>query len=130
MILAFASEEIIALLDKIKPPYNINKATQDLAMKAIENGEQLHYMIEEIVQERELLVKALPTLATVEKVFPSDANFLLVKVKDANGLYKHLLNNGIVVRNRSTLPGCEGCLRITVGTLEENQQLLHAIAEF
>jgi histidinol-phosphate aminotransferase len=128
--MAFASAEIIALLDKIKPPYNINQSTQELALKALENDEQLKYMIEEIVQERELLEKALPTLPAVEKVYPSDANFLLVKVNDANGLYRHLLQDGIVVRNRSGLPGCEGCLRISVGTLEENQQLLQSIAEF
>jgi len=128
--MAFASAEIIELLDKIKPPYNINQSTQELALKALENDEQLKYMIEEIVQERELLEKALPTLKAVEKVYPSDANFLLVKVTDANGLYKHLLNDGIVVRNRSSLPGCENCLRISIGTLEENQQLIQSISEF
>src|SRR5690606_27444310 len=89
--MAFASEEIIALLDKIKPPYNINEATQELALKALEQTEQLAYMIEEIVQEREMLMQALPTLDVVEKVYPSDANFLLVKVKDANRLYTYLL---------------------------------------
>jgi histidinol-phosphate aminotransferase len=128
--MAFASEEIIALLDKIKPPYNINEATQALALKALEQTEQLAYMIEEIVQEREMLVQALPSLDAVEKVYPSDANFLLVKVKDANGLYKYLLDQGIVVRNRSSLPGCEGCLRISIGTVEENQQLFQAMTNF
>lgn len=128
--MAFASVEIIELLDKIKPPYNINQATQELAQNALGNDEQLKYMIEETVQERELLEKALPALAAVEKVYPSDANFLLVKVTDAEALYKHLLNDGIVVRNRSNLPGCENCLRISVGTLEENQLLLQSIAEF
>ncbi|EJF09412.1 histidinol-phosphate transaminase [Pontibacter sp. BAB1700] len=128
--MAFASEEIIALLDKIKPPYNINEATQELALKALEQTEQLAYMIEEIVQEREMLVQALPSLNAVEKVYPSDSNFLLVKVKDANRLYNYLLEQGIVVRNRSSLPGCEGCLRISVGTVDENQQLFQAIANF
>ncbi|PRY15567.1 histidinol phosphate aminotransferase [Pontibacter ummariensis] len=128
--LAFASPEIIAVLDKIKPPYNINEATQELALQALERQEALQDMVEEIVQERELLMQALPTLATVEKVYPSDANFILVKVKDADGLYKSLLNKGIVVRNRSSVPGCSGCLRVTVGTLEENQELLKAIAAF
>ena len=128
--MAFASEEIIALLDKIKPPYNINEATQELALKALKQTEQLSYMIEEIVQERDMLTLALPTLDAVEKVYPSDANFLLVKVKDANGLYNYLLGKGIVVRNRSSLPGCEGCLRISVGTTEENQELFKAIAAF
>ncbi|PKV75633.1 histidinol-phosphate transaminase [Pontibacter ramchanderi] len=128
--MAFASEEIIALLDKIKPPYNINEATQELALKALEQEEQLTYMIEEIVQEREMLVQALPTLDAVEKVYPSDANFLLVKVKEANRLYTYLLEQGIVVRNRSSLPGCEGCLRISIGTVDENQQLFQAISNF
>ncbi|WP_299708604.1 histidinol-phosphate transaminase [uncultured Pontibacter sp.] len=128
--MAFASDEIIALLDKIKPPYNINEATQVLALKALEQTEQLAYMIEEIVQEREMLVQALPSLDAVEKVYPSDANFLLVKVKDANGMYKYLLDQGIVVRNRSSLPGCEGCLRISIGTVEENQQLFQAMQSF
>lgn len=128
--MAFASEEIIAILDKIKPPYNINEATQELALKALEQDEQLKFMIEEIVQERQMLEAALPTLAIVEKVYPSDANFILVKVKDANALYSYLLGKGIVTRNRSNLPGCEGCLRISVGTTDENQQLYQAIAEF
>ena len=128
--LAFASEELIAVLDKIKPPYNINEATQELALKALSRTEALKDMVEEIVQERTLLMQMLPKLPTVEKVFPSDANFILVKVKDANGLYNYLLGEGIVVRNRSSLPGCAGCLRISVGTLEENQKLLQSIAEF
>ncbi|WP_162426288.1 histidinol-phosphate transaminase [Pontibacter pudoricolor] len=128
--MAFASEEIIALLDKIKPPYNINEATQELALKALELDEQLKYMVEEIVQERQMLEAALPTLAIVEKVYPSDANFLLVKVKDANKLYSYLLDKGIVTRNRSNVPGCENCLRISIGTTEENQQLYQAIAAF
>lgn len=128
--MAFASEEIIVLLDKIKPPYNINEATQELALKALEQTEQLAYMVEEIVQEREMLTQALPTLDALEKVYPSDANFLLVKVKEANRLYTYLLEQGIVVRNRSSLPGCEGCLRISIGTVDENQQLFQAIAKF
>ncbi|MDX5438300.1 MAG: histidinol-phosphate transaminase [Pontibacter sp.] len=128
--LAFASSEIISVLDKIKPPYNINEATQELALQALEREVALKDMIEEIVQERELLMQALPGMAAVEHVYPSDANFILVKVKDANGMYNYLLEKGIVVRNRSSLAGCEGCLRISVGTLEENQQLLKAIAEF
>ncbi|MEJ8756481.1 histidinol-phosphate transaminase [Pontibacter sp. H259] len=128
--MAFASEEIIAILDKIKPPYNINEATQELALKALDQDEQLKYMVEEIVQERQMLEAALPTLPIVEKVYPSDANFILVKVKDANALYTYLLDKGIVTRNRSTLAGCERCLRISIGTTEENQQLYQAISEF
>jgi len=128
--MAFASEEIVAILDKIKPPYNINEATQQLALKALEQDEQLKFMIEEIIQERQMLEAALPTLSIVEKVYPSDANFILVKVKDANGLYTYLLDKGIVTRNRSSVPGCENCLRISIGTTDENQQLYQAISEF
>ncbi len=128
--LAFASEEVISIMDKIKPPYNINAATQELAIAALSRTEALSDMVEEIKQERDLLMHALPSLSPVIKVYPSDANFILVKVKDANGLYNYLLDRGIVVRNRSSLPGCEGCLRISIGTLEENQKLLKAIADF
>ncbi len=128
--MAFASEEIIALLDKIKPPYNINEATQELVLQALDKTEVLKDMVEEITQERELLMLALPNIAAVEYVYPSDANFILVKVKDATGMYNYLLSKGIVVRNRSSIAGCEGCLRISVGTLEENQELLKAMAEF
>jgi len=128
--LAFASQELVSVLDKIKPPYNINEATQELALQALQREEALKDMVEEIVQERELLMEALPDLPAVVHVYPSDANFILVKVKDADNMYKYLLGKGIVVRNRSGLAGCEGCLRISVGTLEENQKLLQAISEF
>ncbi|MCC9135294.1 histidinol-phosphate transaminase [Pontibacter silvestris] len=128
--LAFASVEIISLLDKIKPPYNINESTQELALAALEKSEELKFMIEEILQERELLTKALPTLYAVIEVYPSDANFILVKVKDAQEMYNYLLEKGIVVRNRSSVPGCQNCLRISVGTLEENQQLIQAMTNF
>lgn len=128
--LAFASEELVSVLDKIKPPYNINEATQELALQALEREEALKDMVEEIVQERELLMEALSSMPVVEHVYPSDANFILVKVISANEVYNYLLDNGIVVRNRSYLPGCEGCIRISVGTLEENQILLKALVEF
>ena len=128
--MAFGSAELISILDKIKPPYNVNEATQELVLQALDKTEVLKDMVEEIVQERELLMQALPQLKAVESVYPSEANFILVKVKDANSLYNYLLDKGIVVRNRSSLKGCEGCLRISVGTLEENQELLKAIAEF
>ena len=127
---AYGSPELIAVLDKIKPPYNVNEATQELVLQALDKTEVLKDMVEEIVQERELLMQALPGLSVVDTVYPSDANFILVKVKEANSLYKFLLDKGIVVRNRSGLKGCEGCLRISVGTLEENQELLKAIAEY
>lgn len=123
-----ASEEIVAVMNKIKPPYNINQASQELALQALDEVEQVNAMIKEIVKGRELLAQALVNLSFVEKVYPSDANFLLVKVNDAIGIYKKLLGKGIVVRDRSGVELCEGCLRITVGTIEENKALLSALS--
>ena len=125
--MAFASESIIAVLNKIKPPYNISQASQELVLKALEGVDQVNEMIRVLVQERTRLEQELPKKEVVEEVYPSDANFLLVKVKDARGLYQELLNKGIVVRDRSNVILCEGCLRITVGTERENDELLNAL---
>jgi len=127
---AFASQEIIQLMNKVKPPYNINQATQELALKAMDEVAQVNDMIRVIVEERELLKNELSQLPVVEEIYPSDANFFLVKVKDAKGMYNFLLSKGIVVRDRSKVELCEGCLRITIGTNEENRQLFHAMASF
>ena len=126
--IVMASKEIVTVMNKIKPPYNINQASQELVLQALEEVEQVNEMIREIVKERELLAEALVNLSFVEKVYPSDANFLLVKVNDAIGLYKKLLGKGIVVRDRSRVELCEGCLRITVGTSEENKSLLNTLS--
>ncbi|MBC6492295.1 histidinol-phosphate transaminase [Flavihumibacter stibioxidans] len=128
--MAFASESIIAVMNKIKPPYNINQASQELVLKALDEVEQVNEMIRVLVQERSRLEAALPGLNMVEKVYPSDANFLLVKVTDAKAIYQYLLDKGIVVRDRSSVILCEGCLRITVGTETENDELLAALAAF
>lgn len=128
--MAFASEAIIAIMNKIKPPYNINQASQELVLKALDEVEQVNEMIRVLVKERSRLEAALPGLNIVEKVFPSDANFLLVKVTDAKAIYQYLLDKGIVVRDRSSVILCEGCLRITVGTEKENDELLAALAAF
>jgi histidinol-phosphate aminotransferase len=125
--IAFASEEIIGVMNKVKPPYNINQASQELALKALEEVGQVNDMIREIVQEREVLRKALWELPMVEEVYPSDANFLLVKVKDAPETYRYLLENQIVVRDRSRVELCHGCLRITVGTPSENNILINTL---
>lgn len=125
--MAFASESIIAVLNKIKPPYNISQASQELVLKALEGVDQVNEMIRVLVRERTRLEQELPKKEVVEEVYPSDANFLLVKVKDARGLYQELLNKGIVVRDRSNVILCEGCLRITVGTERENDELLNAL---
>jgi histidinol-phosphate aminotransferase len=123
----FASKEIVAVLNKIKPPYNINQATQELALKALDNLQDVNAMITETIKLREEMVKELDKTACVEVVYPSDANFLLVKVTDANGIYTYLRDKGIIVRNRNNVLLCEGCLRITVGTERENRELMDAL---
>ncbi len=128
--LAFADEKIIRVMNKVKPPYNINQATQDLVLKALDEVQQVNDMIVELVKERESLTEKLKDLPIVEKIYPSDANFLLVKVIDADGIYQFLLEKGIVVRNRSKVTHCEGCLRITVGTKSENELLVDALKHF
>lgn len=127
--MAFASEEIINVMNKVKPPYNINQASQDLALQALEEVGQVNDMIRILVDQRQQLEASLDKLPFVSHIFPSDANFLLVKVKDARRAYEYLLEKGIVVRDRSRVELCEGCLRITVGTPDENKQLLERLAE-
>lgn len=128
--MAFASEEIINVLNKVKPPYNINQASQELALQALEEVGQVNDMIREIVEQRSNLEKHLKDLPLVLHIYPSDANFLLVKVTDAKPIYNFLLSKGIVVRDRSRVELCEGCLRITIGTPAENEQLLWALKEY
>ena len=128
--ISFASEEIIAIMNKIKPPYNINQASQDLALQALGELEQVNTMIMEIVNERKRLEQQLQQIKLVKQVYPSDANFLLVKVTNARGIYQYLLDKAIVVRDRSKVELCEGCLRITVGTPAENESLLAALASY
>ncbi len=128
--MAFAGKPIIELLNKVKPPYNVNGLTQQAALEALRNPERIRADVRTILRERERLGKALNGYPFVEKVFPSDANFLLVRVNDADGLYGFLLERGIVVRNRSRQLHCRGCLRITIGTPEENANLLKALDEW
>lgn len=122
--LGFASEQIIKVMNKVKPPYNINQASQDLALKALEEVGMVNDMIREIVTQRGVLEAELAKLPIVQKIYPSDANFLLVRVTDAKGIYNYLLGKGVVVRDRSSVTLCEGCLRITIGTEAENKALL------
>lgn len=126
--ISLASEEIVGIMNKIKPPYNINQASQELALQALNEVDQVNEMIKEIVKEREILSGALVNLSFVKTVYPSDANFLLVKMDEPVAVYKKLLEKGIVVRDRSRVELCEGCLRLTVGTPEENKTLLYALA--
>jgi histidinol-phosphate aminotransferase len=128
--MAFASVEIIEVMNKIKPPYNISQASQELVIKALEEIGQVNDMIKEIVKQRALLQTALLKIPVVEKIYPSDANFLLVKVTQAKAMYDYLLEKGVVVRDRSKVPLCEGCLRITIGTEKENELLLNSLQHF
>lgn len=128
--IAFASPEIISWLNKIKPPYNINQATQEMAIQAMEDLGMVNDMIREIVSMREALAEVFTRMPLVQHVYPSDANFLLVKVPNATELYNFLLEKGIVVRDRSRVELCEGCLRITIGSETENTLLVDAMIDY
>lgn len=128
--MAFASEPIIDLFNKIKPPYNINSVSQKLALDAISNIEKVNAWIKETVKERDDLMKKIEAHAFVKKVYPSDANFFLVKVEEPLFVYNYLITKKIIIRDRSKVELCEGCLRITVGTPDENKQLLNALSQY
>lgn len=128
--MAFASTEIIAVLNKIKYPYNINILTQKQALLALKNDAQVKQWVKTLLAERAVLVEALQQLPIVQHIYPTDANFVLVKVDDANALYHYLVDKSIIVRNRNTVSLCLGCVRITVGTPEENQILLEELKKF
>jgi len=127
--ICYASTEIIAILNKIKPPYNVNELTQKRALERVLDNASVQNEISAILKERDALSKVLLEVNFVEKVYPSEANFILAKVDDANKRYEQLIKRGIVVRNRSTQALCENTLRFTVGTSEENQKLISALKE-
>ena len=126
--MAFADARIIGWMNRVKYPYNISQATQELALKALEASRDQE--VAEIVAQRERLSAALPGFRCIRRVWPSDANFLLVQTGDADALYAHLLQDKIIVRNRSRVRGCDGCLRLTVGTPQENDRLLQSLASY
>jgi histidinol-phosphate aminotransferase len=128
--MAFGSTAIIEVLDKVKPPYNINQATQELVLKALEEVGQVNDMIKLLVDMRGALADVFRSMPTVEQVYPSDANFLLVKIKDARKVYEFMLGKGIVLRDRSNVTLCEDCLRITIGTEQENTLLVDAMHDW
>jgi histidinol-phosphate aminotransferase len=128
--MAFASEEIISVYNKIKPPYNISEPVQELVINALENLSDVNVMIKEIVEQREWLRQELGLLQYVKHIYPSDANFLLVKMDDARNVYDYLVQHQIVVRDRSKVAGCEGCLRITIGTEKENKKLVDRLKDY
>ena len=123
----YASKEIISILNKIKPPYNVNQLTQDVALQSLLNLEKVKNNITAIISERNQLIRDLENVEIVEKVYSSDANFLLVQVDDATLRYKQLVKLGIIVRNRTTQILCDNCLRFTVGTPDENKKLINTL---
>ena len=128
--LCFASLDIIDLFNKVKPPYNINEASQQMALEALQNTEQVNAWIKETVQQKDKLINELGNFSFIKNIYPSDANFILVKVDDADLLYQFLAANEIVVRNRSKETGCENCLRISIGTKEENEILIKKMKQY
>lgn len=122
--MAFASEQIIALFNKVKYPYNVNILTQQTLLERLDNPDQTRQWVKTLLEQREVLTQELNKLPHVVRTHPSDANFVLTQFKDANATYAYLVGKGIVTRNRNRVTLCEGCVRITVGTPEENAELL------
>jgi len=127
--IAISSPEIISIMLKVKAPYNINKLTADMAMKVFENLELFKFNIEKILEEREYVAEQLSHAEEVEAVYPSDANFLLFKIKNAKEIYHKLAEKGIIVRYRGNEPHCEDCLRVTIGMPDENIRFLKTLKE-
>ncbi|MFN8208488.1 MAG: histidinol-phosphate transaminase [Bacteroidales bacterium] len=128
--MAFADPAVISILDKIKYPYNVNILTQEKAMEALSDPEKKNEWVKTILAEREKLIPQIKLLPWVSMIYPSDANFILVQVLNPKAVYNWLVKNSIIVRDRSTVTLCEGCLRITVGTPEENKALIQSLLDF
>lgn len=128
--MAFASAEIIALMNKVKPPYNVNVLTQKETLRALKNEAMKEKEVAKILKERLKLAAQLAESASVIKIYPSDTNFILAECRDADKLYQYLLNQGIVVRNRSNNTLTKNCLRFTIGTPRENKKLIQSIANY
>lgn len=127
--MAFASTAIIQLLNAVKPPYNVNRLTQKAALEALQEKQKQAEEVQTILGQRALMQQHLASLGFVERVYPSSSNFILAKVKDPKATYNYLMGKGIIVRDRSRQYACEGCLRFTVGTPEENERLFRALIE-
>ena len=128
--MAFASKEIIDILNKIKYPYNVNLLTQQQAMNMLKDYSQVESWVKTLIEERAYLEKEFVALACTEKIYHSDANFFLAKVSDAKAIYNYLVAKGIIVRNRTSITLCKDCLRVTVGTRGENNQLLETLKQY
>ncbi len=127
--ICYASAEVISVLNKIKPPYNVNELSQKRALERLDNKDKIKAEIESIIIQREALLKVLLNVDFVQKIYPTEANFVLVKVDDANKRYDELIAKGIVIRNRTTQPLCDNCLRLTVGTEQENRKLIEVLKQ-
>ena len=127
---AFADEKIIDLMNRIKPPYNLSTVAQEIVLEALEKKNQVEESVARILAERQRFAKIVAEIPCVEKIFNSDANFILMRVGDADRLYKWLLDDSIIVRNRNTVELCEGCLRVTIGTPEENDSVIDSMRRF
>ncbi len=128
--MAFASEEIIQLFNKVKYPYNVNLLTQQQALEALKDPFEVDNWVKILLQERSRMIDAFAMLPICEKVYPTDANFFLAKMSDAPTIYNYLVDKGIIVRNRHRVQLCENCLRITIGTKTENSELIAALRQF
>jgi histidinol-phosphate aminotransferase len=128
--IAYASKELIQVLNKIKPPYNINQVTQELALEAIQNVDYKNELVAQILEQRTWLEKELKQLPCIKHIVPSDANFILVKTQDGTDMYNYLVSNQVITRNRSSVLLCEGGVRITVGTPTENQLLIDLLKKY
>lgn len=128
--MAFSNPQIIQLLNKVKPPYNVNVLSQEVALKALKQADKTQQAIQNIKTERQKLVKILAQFSFIQKIYPSDANFILIKIDQANLLYQYLVEQGIIIRNRSKLEHCQGCLRISIGTPQQNKTLVQTLKKY
>lgn len=128
--MAFASPEIIRLMSRVKYPYNVNQLTQNHALDLLEEYSSIQRWTQEIIEERARVENLLQEIPSIVKIYPSDANFILVRVTDANAIYDYLVKQGVIIRNRHSVVLCENCLRITIGTPEENTQLLNFLQAY
>ena len=128
--MAFASKEIIAIYNKVKYPYNVNQLTQQQAIAMLKDPFEVDKTVKMLLQERSRLMQAFLELPICEQIFPTDANFFLTRVTDATKIYNYLVDRGIIVRNRSRIQLCQNCLRITIGTRSENNELLSALRQY
>jgi histidinol-phosphate aminotransferase len=128
--MAFASQDIIDIFNKVKYPYNVNQLTQQQALEALKDPFEVDQWVKILLQERSRMIEAFRELPICEKVYPTDANFFLAKMTDATKIYNYLVDHAIIVRNRHRVQLCQNCLRITIGTKTENNELVAALRQY